>query len=175
MKKLLITGLLSIFIVNSGFSQDTTIMDKFVGTWRWVSGTDTVIIVLQRQNVFIQPGISRMSLVGWHKYVQNGQVVQSSLQYVGRDETVEHTDVTSDLKTTLMGHARNSTTIWFTTFWDLTLHKSCFLDFQLLPGSTTRATWKLSVDSDINLTTTPGTPTTQPISVLPKMLTLTKI
>ncbi len=172
MKKTLLVITLA-FLAFAAESQDITTMDKFVGTWRWVSGTDTVLIVLQRQNTFIKPGINLQALVGWHKYVQNGQTVQSSLQYVGRDESVEHTDITTDLKTTMVGNAKNTTTIWFTTFWDLTLHSSCFLTLSLLPGSTTQASWKLS-SSGVKITNSGGY-TVKPVSILPKRLTLTKI
>ncbi len=173
MKKLFFVFLT--FVSCACYSQDITTMDKFVGTWRWVSNTDTLTIVLQRQNLYLNPGISRVSLVGWHKYVKAGHLVQSSLQYVGRDETVSHTDVTTDLKTTLIGHAKTTASIWFTTFWDLSLHSSSFASLTFLPGSTTQATWKLSKDSHWKTTTNGSPTTTSSISELPKNVILTKL
>jgi hypothetical protein len=120
------TALMFIFLASQSYSQDTTTMNKFIGTWRWVSNTDTVLIVLQKQNVTIYPRYSRPLLAGWHKYVKNGQLIQSSLQYVGRDENADYNSNDPDPKNTLGGFAKDLNTIWFTSFWDLTLHNNCF-------------------------------------------------
>jgi hypothetical protein len=60
--------------------------NKFIGTWQWTSGTDTLKIVLEKQIYTIPAsGVSSENLVGWHPYIKNGILKQSSLQYVGRD------------------------------------------------------------------------------------------
>lgn len=131
----------------SAFSQATTNpeLDKFVGTWRWTSGNDTVIIVLQKQVTNLPTGTSSNEiLVGWHKYVENGQLIQSSLQYIGQDINNENIPLGNDLNITLYGFTKSPTEMWFVRFWDLTLHKNCNLFLKLLPNTTTQATWKLT-------------------------------
>lgn len=139
---------LILVIVSSKLSFSQTInnpeLDKFVGTWQWVSGNDTVTIILNKQVSIFPNGDSREILVGWHKYVQNGQLKESSLQYVGQNINAENILPGSDLQITLYGFTKKPTEIWFNRFWDLTLHKKCHLFFELLPNSLTQATWKLT-------------------------------
>ena len=75
------------FIWGEAYTQtvvQNNLLNKFVGTWRWTSGTDTVEIVLEKQ-VYIIPmtGSHTEKLVGWHKYVKNGIINQSSYQCIG--------------------------------------------------------------------------------------------
>jgi hypothetical protein len=119
-------------------------LNKFVGTWRWTSGTDTVTIILSKQVATI-PYTHKSSevLTGWHHYVKNGNLIQSSLQYTGRDVNTDFDSTFVDPKITLEGINRGATTIFFYAFWDLVTHKNGNLYFELLPNSTTQATWKL--------------------------------
>jgi hypothetical protein len=144
MKKLLFFVIL-LASVNS-YSQVTTNaeLDKFAGTWKWVSGNDTVTLVLEKQVLNAAIGAKEEILVGWHRYVKNGAEAESSLQYTGIDiNTVLH-NKDGVINITLMGKAKNATTTWFYNFWDITLHKYCSAYLTLLPGSTTRANWKLN-------------------------------
>lgn len=122
-------------------------LDKFVGVWRWTSGADTMEITVQKQ-VYILYFTDNHSeiLVGWHRYVKNGVLQQSSYQYIGRDINLDFNDATPDAKTTLLGTVYSTSTnkAYFYSFWDLSLHKSFNLWLTFLPGSTTQATWKLS-------------------------------
>ena len=58
-------------------------LDKFVGTWRWKSGTDTLTIYLYKQNIPVVPGCNSPSIVGWHRYVKNGVLIEGTEQYAG--------------------------------------------------------------------------------------------
>jgi hypothetical protein len=158
------------FLVGSQVTAQTnTTFNKFIGTWQWVSGNDTVRITLEQQTIQLYPGFTKQSLVGWHKYVKNGIQIQSSMQYIGRDENLDNLSNDIDAKNTLRGHAKNSNSIWFTTFWDLTLHKRFYLFLTLIPNSTTQAGWKLrAADHTAKSTTKCGN------CVLPKDLILTK-
>lgn len=133
-------------------------LDKFVGTWKWMSGTDTVIVILEKQ-VQNMPTKNNLELiVGWHKYVKNGQVVESSLQHAGLNINGEDSYNGSDLRITLRGNTRAQIPkrLWFYTFWDLTLHKRSYVYLTLLPNSTTQASWNLRgqsvLPSDLVLT-----------------------
>lgn len=94
-----------------------TNIDKFVGTWISISGTDTLTIVLHKEKIFFPNPLSydQDMLIGWHRYVKNGQLIESSLQYVG--------DSYSNGHFTLFGTSENSTKVRFTTFIDLSKNK----------------------------------------------------
>lgn len=161
----------------TAFSQTVIInndINKFVGTWRWTSGSDTVEIVLEKQ-VYVIPltGSHTEDLVGWHRYVKNGSLLQSSLQYVGRDVNIDFNSNSLDMKTTLHGssYQNNPNEVFFTRFWDLSLHKNFELFFTMLPNSTTQVNWVLKQPRGIYV----GPPGLNGIYSLPKQLTLTKL
>ena len=56
-------------------TQYDTSLTKFVGTWEWTYLTDTVTIILRKKITALPSGLNNEVLVGWHKYVHNGQVV----------------------------------------------------------------------------------------------------
>jgi hypothetical protein len=169
MKKIILISM--IVISTNCFCQTTSQLDKFVGTWRWVSNNDTVSIVLEKQNVQIYPGYIKTLIVGWHKYVKNGILIQSSFQYIGRDKNLDLNSTATDLKTTLMGHLSSPNSIWCTTFWDLSLHKSFYLYLTLLPNSTTQLKWNLRQHNGIYS----GPSGTFGLFTLPKSLIMAKL
>jgi hypothetical protein len=149
-------------------------LNKFVGTWRWTSGTDTVEIVLQKQVYNIpMTGSNSEALAGWHRYVKNGVLVQSSLQYTGRDINIDFNSHNVDFKTTLNGftHPSQPQQVYFILFWDLTLHKSFELFFTMLPNSTTQARWELKQPRGIYT----GPEGLNGVFTLPKHLVLNKL
>jgi len=57
-----------------------TNIDKFVGTWKWQSGNDIVIIKLKKvKYLFPIAGFFQDQLFGAHSYIQNGVVIESTL------------------------------------------------------------------------------------------------
>ncbi len=117
-----------------------TDLDKFVGTWLWSSSTESVKIVLQKQLVHFPAPLDydEEVLVGWHIYVKNGTIQQSSMPNVGLQFTWEHPD-----RVTLFGSTQSPDQVFFTKFWDYGKNKSGDLYFTMLPNSITQATWKL--------------------------------
>lgn len=126
-----------------GSNIQNTELDKFVGIWLWSSGTESIKLILQKQTVhFPMPfNYDEERIVGWHLYMRNGNVEQSSLSNVGIQFTWDHPEMATLLGTT---QVRNNNEVYFTKFWDLQKNKKCELRFRMLPGSTTQATWKLS-------------------------------
>jgi hypothetical protein len=59
-------------------------INKFIGTWQWVSGADTVTIVLKKykRTYDFNPTFYQDVLHGCHTYIKNGQLVESSMQYI---------------------------------------------------------------------------------------------
>ena len=58
---------------------------KFIGDWKWGSGTDSVLLHLEKQFIHYPMPLSydEEAIVGWHKYMKNGIMIESSLQYSG--------------------------------------------------------------------------------------------
>jgi hypothetical protein len=62
------------FISNSDF-------EKFVGSWRWINGSDTITIKLKRQMVQ-PPGKGGLEFViGYHTYKKGNTIVENSMQF----------------------------------------------------------------------------------------------
>jgi hypothetical protein len=56
-------------------------LDKFVGTWMWTNGTDTLKIVFKKENILL-PFLENSRadiLVGFHIYKQGTTVIESSI------------------------------------------------------------------------------------------------
>ncbi|MCX6313159.1 MAG: hypothetical protein NTX08_00325 [Sphingobacteriales bacterium] len=148
MKKILIIILTLAFINTKGqvpppgSHKVNTDIDEFVGTWISTSGFDTITIILQKQVFHYPPPLSwdEDMLVGWHKYVKNGIIVENDLQNVGTIFTGSYSQA-SLFGTTLSPHK-----VYFTTFRDLSLNKTCDLRFSIttknIPHPT--AIWILS-------------------------------
>lgn len=58
-------------------------LNKFVGTWVWTSGADTVKIVLKKEMVqYPDDNYSEDQLIGFHHYRKAGNVVESNMNFV---------------------------------------------------------------------------------------------
>ena len=53
-------------------------INKFEGTWQWISGTDTLILKLKKLNTSFDTYTEDV-LMGVHKYVKNGSVIEDAL------------------------------------------------------------------------------------------------
>lgn len=114
-------------------------IDKFVGTWKWQSGSDIVILKLKKVKVYNEkPGFHHDMLRGSHSYVQNGVTIESTLadfDIVGdnRRGTVSlyHED----------GHNTNNVT---GTYMDQTKGKYVKMDLEFIPGTPAQINMQLS-------------------------------
>jgi len=140
----LILFIFFILLSVGAFAQSSN-MNAFAGIWQWSSVTDTLTLVIQKQNnVTYYPGHTRPALVGWHRYVKNGIEKESSFQYIGRDENLDYNAPDAlDFKNTLLGFAKSSTLAYFTNFWNLTYHRSDEMYLTFLPNSTTQVAMKI--------------------------------
>ena len=57
-------------------------LDKFIGTWVWINGTDTLKIVLKKENILLPfPENSRADfIIGFHIFKQGNDIVESSIR-----------------------------------------------------------------------------------------------
>lgn len=111
-------------------------LDKFVGTWRWVSGNDTLTIHFFKQAIHYPSPLDYdvEGLVGWHKYIKNGVLSESSLQYSGLPRHGGHS--------TLLAWNQTPTKL-YGVFSDLSKDKRCDLYLEMTNASYNQMTWKL--------------------------------
>jgi hypothetical protein len=121
---------------------------KYVGTWEWANGTDTIRIIIKKMK--LQTDIPnrdgqriiyyRDFAVGWHIYIKNGVVVESimdkaNMQFATSDEARQNSSfvTTNAYKTKISG-----------TFIDLSKdRKREMLVLKFVPGTSNQLTWQL--------------------------------
>jgi hypothetical protein len=178
--KLILIILLSVLTQTSNAQVQVPVnnhLNKFIGTWRWTAGQDTFEITLHKQiyRPFLTYPFAGEAIVGWHKYVKNGQLIQSSFQYIGRDINIDYNINNLDLKTTIHGFDRfaNKNSLYFLRFWNLSEHQNYEANFTINSGSTTQGVLKITNRTGIKYVDHTGT-----ISLIPKWprnITLTKL
>lgn len=79
-------------------------IDKFTGTWKWVSGNKELTLYIKKENIQIATGsyFKMDALVGFHKLIINNNVIENSIQF----NSTKH----SDKKSTLIGRTSNANT-----------------------------------------------------------------
>jgi len=58
-------------------------LDKFTGHWKWISGNNSFEIVLKKEKIFSVIGDTQSCIdviIGFHEYIKNGVLIESSLQ-----------------------------------------------------------------------------------------------
>lgn len=70
-------------------------LDKFIGTWMWTNGTDTIKIVLKKENILLPfPENSRAdAIVGFHIFKQGNNIVESSISYVNTNYSDKYSTI----------------------------------------------------------------------------------
>lgn len=103
MKKIFIIGLFLILssvasaqVKKGDYIQDMN-LQKFVGTWQWTAEQDTFTIIFEKEKVFFEdPGTHMDMILGWYKYVINGDTIDNSLNLVGSSLEKSNLSGTSD-------------------------------------------------------------------------------
>ena len=117
------------------------LLDTGVG---WVSNTDTLEIVLHKQTVNHPiTGVSFEAIAGWHKYVKNGVVQQSSFGHIGTLLFSDFNNPLSYENVNLDGGTYGNRALLIYSFIDIQLHKTFELFLTLLPNSLTQLNWDL--------------------------------
>ncbi len=121
---------------------------KFVGTWQWVSGIDTIKIVLKKEhismeNVILNCNCGDDAIIGFHMYKKGNAIVESSIQYANTSYTAK--------KSTIIGRTSNVEDIklnaWLT---DITKNKSVVLKLTLNTDRTI-LTWHTDVIEGVKI------------------------
>lgn len=128
-------------LYNTAFSQ--TIMkpelDKFVGTWQYTQGTDTFTIILKKISYHFSNPTNTIEeiLIGWHKYIKNGQLVENTFNKM----IVPYTMDSSSIKLGYVDSDNYNYAIF--ALIDSIKNKYGWVKFKMLQSSFTQATWKL--------------------------------
>lgn len=59
-------------------------LDKFIGTWVWSNGTESLTLVLKKENILLPFFENSRAdvIIGFHMFKQGNAIVESSLSYV---------------------------------------------------------------------------------------------
>ena len=94
--------ILAIFAFNMNKSQTLDItpnasnlnsnINKFVGTWIWTNGTESLVLIFKKENILLplEGNIRADVLYGFHQYKVNNIVIESSTQYSNSNYTNKH-------------------------------------------------------------------------------------
>lgn len=114
-------------------------LDKFEGTWKWVSGNSEVILKLKKVNYYYDIWqIHKDVLMGSHKYINNGVLVEDYLFEFGNvsansrssvflwdnmdgSETDKLTGSVKDISKHKKPEHKAGIHIWFNSFFDLAI------------------------------------------------------
>jgi len=134
-------------------------IDKFEGTWKWVSGNKEVIIKLKKVK-FLNRDYHEDILLGCHSFTMNGSVVESSMaiyNLVGPDKkgTLNMWNTTDDGPDKITGSLK-----------DLSKDKFEKLKLEYIAGNPAQLIW--------NLQPYEGPTTKSPGVTLPENITLIK-
>jgi hypothetical protein len=123
-------------------------INKFVGTWQWAQGTDTLKLIFTKVKMYYAPpgNFHADALMGWHQYIKNGVLIESSFQLITSNPTLANT--------TILGSTSTDPNEVSFGIDDMAKHKRGHVDFKLQAGSLTAATWKLENYEDIRINPT---------------------
>jgi len=170
MKSIIIIIIIVLFITLKSFGQaphppcsfnSHPELDKFVGTWLWVLGTDTLELKLYKQAIHFPSPLDyeEECLVGWHRYVKNSNAVESSFQYAGQ--------AFFGGNSTVFGWNQSPIKL-YGNLNDLTKDKHCDLYLTMTDNTYVQMIWKLMESRGMKL------PNFQYGFTLPTNLVLTK-
>ncbi|WP_407498220.1 DUF6705 family protein [Elizabethkingia anophelis] len=69
--------------VSPGANNFNNDLNKFIGTWSWISGNDSVVLVLNKENTRPVPtmDIKTDLIYGFHKFIDNGVLKEDSTPF----------------------------------------------------------------------------------------------
>ena len=103
-------------------------LGKFEGTWQWANGTDTVRIVLRKENILLPfPENSRTdAIIGFHLYKRSNSTIEGSINHINTSH--------SDKLFTMLGTNDNSGDTLFCSLKDISKNKFGSLNLVLKSG-----------------------------------------
>jgi len=113
--------------VKKGDNVKNASLGRFEGTYVWSQGTDTVTIYLRKENIEIMKDIRSDVLIGFHKYVKNGHIIESSYEYRKTNYAEKHS--------TILILNRNESNTLEGILKDLTKKKSLNIELEYSPAS----------------------------------------
>jgi hypothetical protein len=103
-----------------------------LGIWQWTSSQDTFTIKLIKDSIFLKQRETRLVIVtGWHRFIKDGKVLESSMEY---------SDTIKNKYTTIVGSKIERNILSF-IFNDITRDRSFEVKFELIGVNDSRAVW----------------------------------
>lgn len=163
--------------INSQIPQDNhtytdNYIDKFIGSWTWSAGDDTVKLKFKKFLVSI-PGFTNSywdRLIGCHGYTQNGVSVESTLQQY---DSLQYYEIFPNIASIILYRFADDDTAYVGgTMKDITTNKSVHIELLYRGGSPEMIEMKLSYREGVTASF-PGRPYI-PGFTLPQNIILTK-
>ena len=133
--------LLAICVPRASVAQSTrqSPFQQMLGTWEWRSRTDTFRLILQREPAFKMPdGTTYSVMLGRHRYVRAGPVVEQSFTLAGQDGNPGFT---------LFGFPTDYNSFYM-SFWDMTKEKLGRSTLKIMPGNPDELQWHLTMPTE---------------------------
>ena len=106
--------------------------EKFLGTWQWTSSRDTFTFKLIKDTFYFKPRDTVFILLtGWHKFISNGIILESRMEF---------SDSVKNKFTTLVGFGTENN-ILSLGFIDITRDRSFDVKMELINEKGNKATW----------------------------------
>ena len=142
--------ILFLHIILTGISQKVRLKNikqqEFVGTWQWTRGKDTFTIKLIEDTFYLKyPDTLLHWILGWHKFVQDGKLLESSYEF---------TDSIKNKKTTIIGAVNKGVLIC--TFRDLSRDRSFRIEMKMLNRRHSKILWTSQFLEDIRINEPPS-------------------
>ena len=99
-------------------------INKFIGTWNWSSGNNSLQLKFKKENIknqYLSFDYREDMLIGFHKYINNGNTIENSTQYSNTSYLDGKSTIYGSTKngnpnqfTGLIQHLSKNKSIWFT-------------------------------------------------------------
>lgn len=114
-------------------------LDKFQGTWKWTNGNSEVIIKLKKINYYFEAlQIHEDILIGSHKYINNGVVVED---YLSEFVNISQTNLSSIFLWANMDGSEIDKISG--DLKDIPKYKKALLNLDFIDGTTPKLSWFL--------------------------------
>lgn len=98
-------------------------INKFVGTWLWSSGNNSLQLIIKKENIknqYLSFDYREDMLIGFHKYINNGNIIENSTQYSNTNYLDKKSTIYGSTKTGnpdeftgLIRHLSKDKSVWF--------------------------------------------------------------
>lgn len=149
---------------------------KYVGTWQWISDSTIFTIVLRQVKLhFSGTDQYKDVIIGWHSYVENGVLLESSLDRMPSAPMMEMEDTLLDKVATISATTPTKPSMLTIYVKDLTRKRDLSGRLEFIPGKTDKAIWETEHRSKIEFYFKDKPPAYMPWRTVPTGIVMRKI